>query len=114
MSTPPSPVHDGAGVVTQPRRDASAAPGNLTIAPAPAEAPHRDTTDSLQQNLLRRDFLQQESVAVSLPVETDIYILPDGRVVVADLPAELAARLPQLGQVEPCEITDDDYSNPAA
>ncbi len=27
----------------------------------------------------------------ALPVETEIYILPDGRVVVADLPAELAA-----------------------
>ena len=27
------------------------------------------------------------------PVETDIYILPDGQIVVADLPAELAVRL---------------------
>jgi hypothetical protein len=28
-----------------------------------------------------------------MPVETEIYILPTGEVVVADLPAELAARL---------------------
>ena len=49
-----------------------------------------------------------------LPVETDIYILPDGRVSVADLPAELAARLPNLGAIEPCEITNHDFSNPAA
>ncbi len=50
----------------------------------------------------------------SLPIETDIYILPDGRVVVADLPAELAAALPRLGAVEPCEITDHDFSDSAA
>lgn len=49
-----------------------------------------------------------------LPVETDIYILPDGRVIVADLPAELAARLPSLGAVEPCEITTYDHTDPAA
>lgn len=32
-----------------------------------------------------------------LPVETEIYILPDGRVIVADLPAELAPLLVSLG-----------------
>lgn len=32
-----------------------------------------------------------------LPVETEIYILPDGRVIVADLPAELASLLASLG-----------------
>jgi hypothetical protein len=31
------------------------------------------------------------------PVETDIYILPDGRVVIADLPAELAGLAASLG-----------------
>ncbi|HRA65984.1 MAG: hypothetical protein WAU00_13905 [Caldilinea sp.] len=46
------------------------------------------------------------------PVETDIYILPDGRVVVADLPAELADRLARLGHVEPCEITSHDTTHP--
>jgi hypothetical protein len=32
-----------------------------------------------------------------LPAETEIYILPDGRVVVADLPAELTPLLTALG-----------------
>ena len=32
-----------------------------------------------------------------LPVETEIYILPDGRVVVADLPVELVPLLAALG-----------------
>lgn len=49
-----------------------------------------------------------------LPVETEIYILPDGRVVVADLPAELATILPRLGLVEPCEITNHDLPDPVA
>ncbi len=31
------------------------------------------------------------------PVETEIYILPDGEIVVADLPQELAARLASAG-----------------
>lgn len=35
-----------------------------------------------------------------LPTETEIYILPDGRVVIADLPAELAGLLTQLGHLE--------------
>lgn len=40
----------------------------------------------------------------ALPTETDIYILPDGRVVIADLPAELAPLAAALGLVEACEI----------
>ena len=44
----------------------------------------------------------------ALPVETDIYILPDGHVVVADLPAELAPLVAGLGAAEPCEIGPDD------
>ncbi len=32
----------------------------------------------------------------TLPVETEIYILPDGQVVIADLPAELTALLSVL------------------
>jgi hypothetical protein len=39
-----------------------------------------------------------------LPTETEIYILADGRVVIADLPAELAALAATLGAVEACEI----------
>jgi hypothetical protein len=34
----------------------------------------------------------------SLPTETEIYILPNGEIVVADLPAELAAHLAFLTQ----------------
>jgi len=40
----------------------------------------------------------------ALPTETEIYILPDGRVVIADLPAELAPLLLELGEPEPCAI----------
>lgn len=40
-----------------------------------------------------------------LPVETEIYILPDGRVIVADLPAELASLLAALGVTAPVEVT---------
>jgi hypothetical protein len=36
-----------------------------------------------------------------LPTETEIYILPDGRIIIADLPAELARYLPGLGEVQP-------------
>jgi len=39
-----------------------------------------------------------------LPTETEIYILPDGRVVIADLPAELAPLLAALGAAEPCAL----------
>lgn len=39
----------------------------------------------------------------ALPTETEIYILPSGEVVVADLPAELAGLVEQLGDVK----TDD-------
>ena len=40
----------------------------------------------------------------ALPTETDIYLLPDGRVVIADLPAELAALARALGPAEPCAV----------
>ena len=42
-----------------------------------------------------------------LPTETDIYILPDGSVVIADLPAELNSIPPALGVLEACEISPD-------
>lgn len=42
-----------------------------------------------------------------LPVETEIYILPDGRVIVADLPAELAALLTALGLTAERAVTDE-------
>lgn len=44
-----------------------------------------------------------------LPVETEIYILPDGRVIVADLPAELAPMVAAFGftVVADIDITDE-------
>jgi hypothetical protein len=45
--------------------------------------------------------------ALAWPTETEIYILPDGRVIIADLPAELAAAAAALGAVEACEIEPD-------
>ena len=47
----------------------------------------------------------------TLPTETEIYILPDGRVVIADLPAELAGLAANLGAPEPCAI-DPDHAQP--
>jgi hypothetical protein len=38
------------------------------------------------------------------PTETEIYILPDGQVLFADLPAELADLAAQLGSVLPCAV----------
>jgi hypothetical protein len=49
----------------------------------------------------------------ALPTETDIFILADGRVVVADLPAELAPLAVALGDRESCEIAHD-QPDPAA
>ena len=37
----------------------------------------------------------------AMPTETEIYILPDGRIIIADLPAELAPLLAELGAAEP-------------
>lgn len=39
-----------------------------------------------------------------MPTETEIYILPDGQVVIADLPAELSDLVDQLGDVESCAV----------
>jgi hypothetical protein len=44
----------------------------------------------------------------ALPTETEIYILPDGRVVIADLPVELAPVVAHLGAAEPCALPADD------
>lgn len=50
----------------------------------------------------------------TLPIETDIFILPDGRVVIADLPAELVEATTRIGYCEPCEISDHERIDPAA
>jgi len=47
-----------------------------------------------------RDILDGEWPA--MPVETEIYIMPDGRVVVADLPAELAGLMEEWTVVHEC------------
>ena len=39
-----------------------------------------------------------------MPTETEIYILADGQVVIADLPAELASLVAIMGTVEACEV----------
>ncbi len=87
----------------------------MSPSPAPehpsASAQNRGEAENSPRNPPRNS---PEQAAGLLPVETDIYILPDGRVIVADLPAELAARLPALGAVEPCEITTYDLTDPAA
>jgi hypothetical protein len=46
----------------------------------------------------------------TLPTETEIYILPDGRVVIADLPQELADALAALGAcaAHPTPVPDQD------
>lgn len=49
----------------------------------------------------------------ALPTETEIYILPDGRVVIADLPAELAGMAANLGVTEPCAIDPESEVNHA-
>ena len=43
----------------------------------------------------------------ALPTETEIYILPNGEIVVADLPAELAASMAQLMQLAAVDPTSD-------
>ena len=43
-----------------------------------------------------------------MPTETEIYILPDGRVVFADLPVELNDLAATLGEAESCEVTPMD------
>lgn len=51
-----------------------------------------------------------------MPVETEVYILPDGQVVIADLPAELAEHLARwgigiAGASSPAVIGDADQPN---
>ena len=48
--------------------------------------------------------LQTPADWVPLPTETEIYLLPDGRVVIADLPIELGPLVEALGTAEACEI----------
>lgn len=59
---------------------------------------------------------QDEECWPALPTETEIYILPDGEIVIADLPAELAEALTHFikQQVEDsttAQVSDDDEPN---
>lgn len=45
---------------------------------------------------------------IAFPTETDIYILPDGRVVIADLPLELVMLVSTLGFTEACEAVPEE------
>jgi len=48
----------------------------------------------------------------ALPTETEIYILPNGEIIVADMPAELAAHIAQLMPLQNIDqrlkLSDDD------
>ena len=59
------------------------------------------------------DAVQTAEGWPALPTETEIYILPDGRVVIADLPAELQPLVAQLGVPEACEVTLNDQPDSA-
>lgn len=45
----------------------------------------------------REETAAESGAAPLFPTETEIYILPDGRVVIADLPSELERLAAQLG-----------------
>jgi hypothetical protein len=51
--------------------------------------------------------IPQSTLDLLFPTETEIYILPDGQVLFADLPAELAELAAQLGSVLPCAVELD-------
>lgn len=60
-----------------------------------------------KQLQIENEKLKIENKAVNwpkMPTETEIYILPDGTVVVTDLPVELQLILTELGEITPCEI----------
>lgn len=64
-----------------------------------------DTLNGAENGQVEEDV--QAAAWSQLPTETDIYILPDGRVVIADLPVELTSIPSALGVVEACEIAPD-------
>jgi hypothetical protein len=64
-----------------------------------------DTLNGPENGQVEEDV--QAAAWSQLPTETDIYILPDGRVVIADLPVELTSIPSALGVVEACEIAPD-------
>jgi hypothetical protein len=62
---------------------------------------------------LQTSTIPHSAVEPLFPTETEIYILPDGQVLFADLPAELAELAAQLGSVQPCAVElDSDPQSP--
>lgn len=55
--------------------------------------------------LISSDTPAQAQPWPAFPTETDIYLLPDGRVIIADLPVELTDLAAALGTAEPCALT---------
>jgi hypothetical protein len=53
---------------------------------------------------LQTSTIPHSALPALFPTETEIYILPDGQVLFADLPAELADLAAQLGSVLPCAV----------
>ncbi len=53
--------------------------------------------DAIVKQEMVADLAAIDALWPLLPVETEIYLLPDGRVVIADLPVELADMVAQLG-----------------
>ncbi|MBX3000570.1 MAG: hypothetical protein KF893_18770 [Caldilineaceae bacterium] len=69
------------------------------------KAAHRRIDASPPLRLCHSAFPTSHSALDPLfPTETEIYILPDGQVLFADLPAELADLAAQLGSVLPCAV----------
>ncbi|MEM7129717.1 MAG: hypothetical protein AAF702_25520 [Chloroflexota bacterium] len=65
-----------------------------------AMTPIKQTTLTLNDSVDRKNGTADLPVApfTSLfPTETEIYLLPNGEIVVADMPAELAERLQKIG-----------------
>jgi hypothetical protein len=75
-------------------------PASLSVIPKPAMPGHAAP-----------DPVAPDAAWPPMPVETEVYILPDGQVVIADLPAELAEHLGRWGSPavapSPSPVTGD-------
>ncbi len=69
-----------------------------------------ESTDTSHQNTRTPNHQPTETL---FPTETEIYILPDGRVIVADLPTELSALVERVGvSLEGPAVPIDSRNNP--
>lgn len=70
-------------------------------------SPSAQVSAELHQPAETETTLESEHAdSFQMPVETEIYILPDGRVIVADLPAGLAQLPSALGTAEETTATE--------